>query len=258
MSDPMPTTTPSEPGRLPDADRLLARAALYRTISLLFADPVGGRGASPADLDLAQEAARLLDVADVAEAIERVRATAPATVSALRSLHTRVFGLLASSTAPPYEVEYSPRGDLFWRTQQLADIAGFYRAWSVRQEAAERPDHVAVEAEFLWYLLERQAGAVLHHHPSEKRSVLTSTFRAFFAEHFGSWVGSFARDLKTASARAEAPFFAAAADYLAALERIERTRLGLDAATPRLAHPSVAPPEEACTGCSGATPGSHT
>jgi hypothetical protein len=34
----------------------------------------------------------------------------------------------------------------------MADIAGYYGAFCVEMQAHERPDHVAVEADFLWYL----------------------------------------------------------------------------------------------------------
>src|SRR5262249_45823836 len=43
--------------------------------------------------------------------------------------YDRIFGVVFSKECPPYETEYHTTTDVFFRSQQLADIAGFYRAF---------------------------------------------------------------------------------------------------------------------------------
>jgi nitrate reductase assembly molybdenum cofactor insertion protein NarJ len=86
----------------------------------------------------------------------------PATVEGLREEYNRVFGLVLARECPPYETEYLAVGETFFRSQQLADIAGFYQAFGLAMSHAtpERPDHVALELEFMAFLVvEETTGA---------------------------------------------------------------------------------------------------
>jgi hypothetical protein len=44
--------------------------------------------------------------------------------------HQEVFGLLSGKSARPYETEYCRSTLTFFRSQQLADAAGFYHAFA--------------------------------------------------------------------------------------------------------------------------------
>jgi nitrate reductase assembly molybdenum cofactor insertion protein NarJ len=55
--------------------------------------------------------------------------------------YDRVFGLASLVACPPYEAEFHAAGETFFRSQQMADIAGFYAAFGLEasRNAGERP-----------------------------------------------------------------------------------------------------------------------
>ncbi len=244
MYDRKSITTPSEAEAT-----LLARAAVYRLLSRVLADPAQTDPVDAAAFAAAEAAAGFLGDGELAEQIARLRACWPAGNDKARESYVRVFGLLVSPEVPPYEVEYEARTDVFARTAALADVAAFYNAFGLRLERRERPDHVAIEAEFLWFLLERLAGARLHRHGRDKQELVAEAVRAFFREHFGAWAESFASDLAARARAAGEPAMLEAAELLAKWTRREAARLAFKLPPRRAAHVVDLPPVEACDGC---------
>ena len=113
----------------------------------------------------------------------------------------RVFGLVVSKECPPYETEFCPSKDSFYRAQHMADIAGFYRAFGLEPggPTPDRDDHISVSLEFVAFLLEKLAilagpaptAADLGH-----REICGAALRAFVDEHIIWWVPTFARCLE--------------------------------------------------------------
>src|SRR5690242_2596563 len=120
-----------------------ARQYVYRLFSLLLADPKSQRWQAlyhrsfPATAIAAGELLR-------EEVAGSAVGPAPGEVSGddfdLRKLlnflkshdamldeYQQIFGLMVSKKCPPYETEYCPQTFSVYRSQQLADIAGFYR-----------------------------------------------------------------------------------------------------------------------------------
>jgi TorA maturation chaperone TorD len=172
----------------------------------------------------------------------------------LRAEHERVFGLVLSRECPPYETEYHPSSETFFRTQQLADIAGFYRAFGLETSLTEpdRPDSLALELEFMAFLLlkKRLALASMAANPNaiEDANSCDDAQRLFFRDHLAWWVPSFAMGLRR---KAGQGFYAAAGQVLAALLPVERARFGVEVPRMPLQAALIERPEEqaGCTAC---------
>lgn len=124
-------------------------------------------------------------------------------VEELAGAYQALFG--GEVAVPPYEGSYE--GDPFRHTRQMADVAGFYRAFGAEAHgpAAERVDHAGCELEFLAFLGAKRLALA-----AEGRGDEAETCReiedAFLRDHAGRWLPTFCRDVAGASA---APFYAA-------------------------------------------------
>ena len=111
---------------------------------------------------------------------------------ALQAAHRHAFGLVGSLC---YETELGLPHE-YRQSQEMADIAGFYRAFgfNVGGQVRERPDHISAELEFMHVLALKEAYAadrdVLEH-----VEICIDAQRKFLQEHLGKWVGLFAESL---------------------------------------------------------------
>lgn len=175
-------------------------------------------------------------------------------LAAWRDEFARVFGLGMCRDCPPYETEYHADADTFFRSQQMADVAGFYRAFGLASEARsrERPDHLALELEFAAFLIMKERCALGDERAradsaagEEPAKICRQGRATFLADHLSWWGPSFARAVRR---KAAGGIYAAAAGVLAALLPIERFRLGVSPPQlPRVASPSAEP--DSCEGC---------
>ncbi|HXG09489.1 MAG TPA: molecular chaperone TorD family protein [Gemmataceae bacterium] len=253
----------------PEAQAIdLARECLYRFLAAAL-HPPGSKGwqlaADPESQRLASAAAELLreealqrpaapgfgeltaDRLDLRPLLEELRRPA----EELAAEYQRVFGLVFTGECPPYETEYQPNADPFFRAQQMADIAGFYRAFGLEpgRSLAERSDHLALELEFLALLLAKKRLALAEDADGINRAaVCDEAFRAFFRDHVAWWVPSFALGLRRKTSNG---LYAALAQFLAALLPTERGRLGVAAPRLPLQAALIERPEEqeSCAGC---------
>jgi TorA maturation chaperone TorD len=113
-------------------------------------------------------------------------------VAVLQSQHRQVFGLTGSMC---YESEYGLPHE-FRQSQELADISGFYRAFGFNSggRSRERPDHLAVELEFMYVLCLKEAYA-LSMSLSTDAQICRDAQRSFLNDHLAAWVGLFAQAL---------------------------------------------------------------
>ena len=113
-------------------------------------------------------------------------------LSDFQEKYIRVFGHIAGKDCPPYETQYGVE-HIFQKTQELGDIAGFYRAFGleVSDTLKERLDHISVELEFMHFLAVKEAYA-LKNHSSEKVQVCVDAQKKFMREHLGMWGPLFA------------------------------------------------------------------
>ncbi len=245
---------------------LMARQTLYRFAALTLLDPKAGGWEQ---LDALREDALLSEAAnlirDLPEATLRKLGPGEHPLSKLdpdpvlnRLPHTRdklneefenTFGLLVSNACPPYETEYINSKYAFQRSNTLADVSGFYRAFGLTTSTThpERPDHIVQELEFMAFLLglERQAYSCDAAIRQQRLEVCREAQARFLREHLSWWAPAFARLL---SHEDPGGFYDQAGVFLAALIPAERALLGVES-TAQHTEPSPLERPEACEGC---------
>lgn len=249
-----------------------ARMSLYRFLSLALMDPHRGSWAVLADQHtqtLVRQAAEWIRtlpaarVGDLASGEEPIAALDPASVlaalprdaEALNDQFEQTFGLLSVGAVPACQTEYIPGKHAFQRSNALADIAGFYRAFGFQPARAgrERPDHIVLQLEFMARLchLELNAAQSDGREPpeepraAERAAICRDAQRRFFAEHMGWWIPGFCKLLRE---NTPSPFYRAAARLLAAWIAAERGLLGVSPRNRSAAPEPIERPEE-CDGC---------
>ena len=256
-----------------------ARLRLYHALSRALSDPAGRRpprADEPGVLEQLGAAAAFIAQEPSAQppalAPGELPPSALATLSlpdwldqpaaTLAAQHERVFGLVSSKECPPYETEYCRQTFSVYRSQRLADVAGCYRAFGLQPscERPERHDHLALELEFMAWLLVKQRHALrggADAVSAEHAAVCRDAQRVFVREHLAWWVPAFAlalrrkadglRDARDLHAPPRSALGAVGAT-LAAFMAAERAVLGIAPPT-ELVEPR--PDEELEAGCGG-------
>ncbi len=172
----------------------------------------------------------------------------PVSLAALQAAYRQTFGAAGSLA---YETEYGLPHE-YRQSQEMADIAGFYRAFGfhVGGKVRERADHVAVELEFMHALALKEAVA-LDQGTAEQTEICIDGQRQFLGDHLGHWIDLFAQSvvhnapdsLYGPLARFAAAFVAADAERLGVA--LERAEVGEIQHTPF-------DPDFSCAGCAPA------
>ncbi len=179
---------------------------------------------------------------------------------AMRSEYDLTFGLVMSKECPPYETEYCSLSFSVSRSQHLADIAGFYKAFGLApsRDRPERHDHLVLELEFMAWLIAKGIYAALNGDEEHRRQCEEAQAR-FFADHLAWWIAAFALQLRRKADGLEdeselrtAPksYQGAIGSLLAAFIPSERTVFGID---PAMEMPAPQPEQDLsaadCEGC---------
>lgn len=227
LRDPTPSGT----------EEALARALLLRLLSqsLSYPTEVDVRRLLDDDVPLAVSTAEHLPDPVRATLSAFVEVLDGATASSLEERYCEVFTHVHSGDCPVYETDYGPP-DVWRQSNQLADIAGFYRAFGF-DPVGERPDHAAVELEFLHVLAYKESWAAAQ--ADEAHADLCRRATAAFArDHALAWLPALAGRIEMLAG--DGPY-AACARMLNATCGAESERLGValpeDLPTP--ANPSV-------------------
>ncbi|MCA9996062.1 MAG: molecular chaperone TorD family protein [Anaerolineales bacterium] len=139
----------------------------------------------------------------------------------LQAAHRRTFGTAGSLC---YETEYGLPHE-YRQSQEMADIAGFYRAFGFNLGGAvrERPDQVAVELEFMHILALKEAYALEVDIP-EHVEICVDAQGTFLQDHLGRWVNLFAKSV--AHNAPDSPY-AALAQFAANFVVADADKLGI-------------------------------
>lgn len=108
--------------------------------------------------------------------------------------YTRLFMPSRELLVSPYETEYTKETPQHGLTQQtqLADIAGFYKAFGleISEEKPDRADHVAAELEFMHVLAYKESVAI-EDNDTEHIEIVQDAQRKFVVDHLSRWTGKF-------------------------------------------------------------------
>ncbi len=195
----------------------VGRATAWRVVSLGFAPPTDE---TLAEIETLAEALAELDPAPELDALlEATRAVELDDVAAQFASLFRGNVLVA-----PYEASYEI--DPIRQGRQMADVAAFYRAFGAEAHgpAAERPDFVGCELEFLSFLELRRLAAA--EGGEEHVDVIDGIRETFLVEHAGRWLPRFFAEV--AAAAAGSPFYAALAAFGATTLEDELSSRGLE------------------------------
>lgn len=247
----------------PDSDRDLARANLYRYLCLaplppsdprfgLLRDP-GFRSLVVAAVDWMRADATFhppeLGPGELHPSELDPTSLLPGEEDIERS-YLQVFGHSVSKDCPPYENEYYANHDVTFRSERLADIAGFYRAFGLDRSGTvrDRIDHLTFEAEFLQILIARQLYAADQGLDESHVDVCRQAQRSFFVEHLGWWLPAFGIQLESC---ASCDFHKGLGRFVRGFVPSERAVLDVPVFTELpVTHPDAFEPEGSCFDCS--------
>ena len=232
----------------PTIEDALARAVVYRALSLGLQTPTTGRlhelGAHDGFTAVTAALEHLWrngDDAGLARAASRLAILTAHDLDETPGRFVHLFGHTARGLVSTCETEYGP-DNLFHQPQQLADIAGYYLAFGLTPAVATeaRVDHIACELEFMDFLNRKQAvwmasgaiedGGRLPRAPGDAdEETIEATLaaeRTFLRDHLGRFGRAFATRVM-----AEDPdsYFGALAQVLLAFITDECARVGVNA-----------------------------
>jgi len=131
--------------------------------------------------------------------LELCAAFTPSAFDAFHDAYLITFGHAARGPCPINELEYGDlKADALFQPHRLADLAAFYRAFGleIADDAAERPDHLCVELEFMAVLAAKEAWAREHQLDADALAVVRDAQKKFLREHLGRWTPAFTRRLE--------------------------------------------------------------
>lgn len=230
-------------------DALLARAFLWRVLAAAFRYPDATTHREVVGAESWRRAAERAEELGWPEVARAARAAGDAACGlsrdALEAAHTAAFGHSVRCAAPPYETEWGG-GDGLTQLHEIADVAAFFRAHGLRAASGgERADHVSLEAEFLAFLLVKEARA-LQTGRTEEAAICSEGRGKFLEEHLARFVPAFASRLAGSDVDRTYPTFAVMLDALA---RAECAASGVACGDEAMSQRPITEEDRACASC---------
>lgn len=168
----------------------------------------------------------------------------PMTTEELQSAYRKTFGATGSLC---YETEYG-LPHVYMQSQEMADLSGFYRAFGFETGGSvrERPDHIAVELEFMHVMALKEAVAINNGH-EEQAEICREAQKNFLKDHIGKWIDLLA---KTLTKQGDGPY-AKIGLAAAALINADAKRMGVESEPLLLKNlqPTPFDPDFSCEDC---------
>jgi len=175
--------------------RLIATASIYNLLASSFTADIEKIKASMASLrKLFESLSMSTELELVNKIVEAIDGDGRAT-----SEFVRLFEMGAAS---PCETSYTCRENPALKTFEMADVAGFYKAFNLKTSYGT-PDHLCAEMEFMAYLMVREALAESAGQ-SEAAAICREAREKFYREHLSTWVGEMAKKVEE---KAEKPLY---------------------------------------------------
>ncbi len=219
-------------------DDALARAVVYRTLSIGFQAPtderlrqVSAREGFGVVIAALRHVDRQAGGRRLEPVVARLATMSVPGVEALAGSFTRLFGHTARGLICACETEYGPENG-FHQPQQLADISGYYLAFGLRPLAASdvRVDHIACECEFMDFLNRKEARLLANRSQwadgRETLEVTRHAARTFLRDHLGRFGRAFA--IRVAAEDGDG-YFGLLGRVLLGFVDVECTRVGAEA-----------------------------
>jgi len=221
----------------------LARAQAYALLARAFGRPDGWFDADVAEGCFGEALAEALTALGYPELAATAAAIGGVPEVPLSDDFTRLFNPSVQANCPPYGTEYTA-AHVFMRAQQLADVAGFYRAFGLRVAAGfrERPDHIASEMEFMQVLTLKEARALARRERAHA-GVCRRAEARFLQEHLGRWLEPYAAKLAAANGRG---FYARVAALARDFVAKDAAQLGVEPQIGIVPRAEAPEPEIAC------------
>lgn len=194
-------------------DLHIDRSRVYRALAQIFAAPDAFRFRALQERDLRELCDALSHLGVDVEILERARGlerlVRDMSFADFELVYYTTLDVSGKSYCPPTETTHTSDtpGHGLTRNVELADIAGFYRAFGVDlNEQTERVDCIAAELEFLQLVAAKQAIALEAQHlqgdasAGEQVAICQDAAIAFLKDHLTRWAGRFATGLEAADA----------------------------------------------------------
>jgi DMSO reductase family type II enzyme chaperone len=227
----MSATEASAVGALASEDR----ARVYRTLSRLFRPPDEQSVESLRRHDFPELRAalgRLGASADLRRAAKDLGVSlAGASAKHLGRAYHEIFEASGGLRCSPHETAHTAKTgqQALTKTFELADVAGFYRAFGVElTPGTERADHIAAELEFMHLLAVKEAVARRLEDEDEHVDVCREAARTFLGDHLGRWTPCLAECLEEA---ATDPLYSSAGRVLEGFVKLDAAWLGVSSPT---------------------------
>lgn len=252
----LPSTAACREGARGVINAGIARALLYQFLARAYDNPSAESWAWLTNSDThAAILAAIRTLTPCSPGLENSAATLVARLprdgfEAFQTAYVTAFGHAARGDCPLNEIEYGDlNADPLFQPHRLADLAAFYRAFGleVADGAAERPDHIGMEFEFMSVLAAKEAYALAHEGDGERSALCRDAQKKFLREHLGRWAPAFARRLaRAATDEALAALAKFTRDFITA----ECARFGLTAGSEDLLlRPVDEAAENLCASC---------